>query len=136
MPSSGYRKGQIDGEEAGRAVDKGASSAMPNVDLAGGIYESVAQKDPVGEKTSGAGASIFDSSGAIGKQFTTEGALGGAAQKVGGPFAAQGMIGKQFTDRGAIGGTVQDAMGDRKKKQPGHMGAEDLLPAAGRNSSR
>ncbi|KAI1486606.1 hypothetical protein F5X96DRAFT_673485 [Biscogniauxia mediterranea] len=118
MPSPGYRKGQVDGEEAGRAVDKGASSAMPNVDLAGGIYESGAQKDPVGEKTSGAGASsVFDSRGAVGKQFTTEGAVGGAAQKVGGPFAAQGAIGKQFTDKGAIGGTVQDVMGDNSKKE-------------------
>lgn len=33
-----------------------------------------------------------------------EGSIGGAAQKVGGPLAADGAIGKQFTDQGAVGG--------------------------------
>ena len=79
----------------------------------------------------------MDKEGAVGKQFTGEspgkcllsvrccvangpieqGALGGAAQKVGGPFDKEGMIGKQFTDKGAIGGTVQDTMGGTKEKK-------------------
>lgn len=44
-------------------------------------------------------------------RFAAEGAIGGAAQKVGGPFDAQGSIGKQFTDKGSIGGTVQEHLG-------------------------
>ncbi|KAK3938234.1 hypothetical protein QBC46DRAFT_390698 [Diplogelasinospora grovesii] len=57
----------------------------------------------------------FDSSGAIGKQFTENGALGGMAQKIGGPMDKEGMIGKQFTDQGSIGGTVQNMMGGKSK---------------------
>ncbi|KAI3332634.1 hypothetical protein F4824DRAFT_283382 [Ustulina deusta] len=78
----------------------------------------------------------FDAQGAIGKQFTgkvtpsrfylphkhfagsfigTEvGALGGAAQKIGGPLAKEGMIGKQFTTEGSIGGSVQSSVGGTK----------------------
>lgn len=37
-----------------------------------------------------------------------KGAIGGMAQQVGGPFDKNGVIGKQFTTEGAIGGTVQD----------------------------
>ncbi|KAF4446749.1 hypothetical protein F53441_9683 [Fusarium austroafricanum] len=57
----------------------------------------------------------MDEQGTVGKQFTTEGAIGGTAQKVGGPFDKEGMIGKQFTTEGSIGGTVQDKMGGEKK---------------------
>ncbi|KAI0506245.1 hypothetical protein F5B22DRAFT_473634 [Xylaria bambusicola] len=56
----------------------------------------------------------FDAEGTIGKQFTEQGALGGAAQKVGGPLDKEGMIGKQFTPEGSIGGSVQSAMGGTK----------------------
>jgi len=58
----------------------------------------------------------FDAEGAIGKQFTEKGALGGTAQAIGGPLAKDGAIGKQFTADGAIGGTVQDALGGTKNK--------------------
>lgn len=44
-------------------------------------------------------------------RFAAKGAIGGAAQNVGGPFDAQGSIGKQFTDKGSIGGTVQEHLG-------------------------
>ncbi|KAK0744947.1 hypothetical protein B0T21DRAFT_390132 [Apiosordaria backusii] len=57
----------------------------------------------------------FDSEGAIGKQFTEEGAIGSIGQSVGGPLSSEGVIGKQFTDKGAIGGTVQDVLGGTKK---------------------
>ncbi|KPM38511.1 hypothetical protein AK830_g8047 [Neonectria ditissima] len=56
---------------------------------------------------------VFDEQGAIGKQFTEQGALGGVAQKIGGPLDKEGMIGKQFTAGGSIGGSVQDAMGGK-----------------------
>ncbi|KAI1800101.1 hypothetical protein F4811DRAFT_557189 [Daldinia bambusicola] len=56
----------------------------------------------------------FDAEGSIGKQFTEKGALGGAAQKIGGPLDKEGMLGKQFTPEGSIGGTVQSALGGSK----------------------
>ena len=56
---------------------------------------------------------MFDSTGSIGKQFTSEGAIGGAAQKVGGPLHEQGAIGKQFTEQGSIGGTAQNLLGNK-----------------------
>ncbi|KAK4109731.1 hypothetical protein N656DRAFT_800644 [Canariomyces notabilis] len=59
---------------------------------------------------------VFDAQGAVGKQFTPEGAIGGMAQKVGGPMDKEGMIGKQFTEQGSIGGTVQNMMGGTSKK--------------------
>lgn len=46
---------------------------------------------------------------------TENGAIGGTAQKIGGPFDKEGMIGKQFTTEGSIGGTVQNNMGGEKK---------------------
>ncbi|KAI0433460.1 hypothetical protein F5Y09DRAFT_338678 [Xylaria sp. FL1042] len=58
----------------------------------------------------------FDAQGTIGKQFTEQGALGGAAQKIGGPLDKEGMIGKQFTTEGSIGGSVQSTMGGTKGK--------------------
>jgi hypothetical protein len=54
---------------------------------------------------------LFDSEGSIGKQFTSEGVLGGTAQAVGGPFDKEGIVGKQFTDQGTIGGSVQSMLG-------------------------
>ncbi|KAI1269228.1 hypothetical protein F5Y18DRAFT_423472 [Xylariaceae sp. FL1019] len=58
----------------------------------------------------------FDAQGAIGKQFTENGALGGIGQSIGGPIATDGMIGKNFTADGSIGGTVQDTLGGTKGK--------------------
>ena len=45
------------------------------------------------------------------------GALGGTAEKVGGPFDKEGTIGKQFTTEGGIGGKVQDTLGGTKEKK-------------------
>ncbi|KAK7991248.1 hypothetical protein PG988_000042 [Apiospora saccharicola] len=56
----------------------------------------------------------FDAQGAIGKQFTDKGAIGGTAAAIGGPLAKDGMVGKQFTTAGGIGGSVQNAMGGTK----------------------
>ncbi|KAI1492833.1 hypothetical protein F5X96DRAFT_667348 [Biscogniauxia mediterranea] len=44
--------------------------------------------------------SAMDSQGSIGHHFTSEGHIGGAADKVGGPFSKEGKIGKQFKDTG------------------------------------
>lgn len=74
----------------------------------------------------------MDEQGSVGKQFTgttvaswsarsnlifipEKGAIGGTAQKIGGPFDKEGVIGKQFTTEGSIGGTVQNNMGGEKK---------------------
>jgi hypothetical protein len=35
------------------------------------------------------------------------GSIGQIGEKVGGPFSSKGAIGKQFTTEGTIGGTVQ-----------------------------
>lgn len=92
---------------------------------------------PLGEKTTGTGGSVFDAAGSIGKQFTSaysisppclgsqeggvlmtniaEGAIGGAAQKIGGPLDQSGAIGKQFTTGGSIGGMVQGTLGGGMK---------------------
>ncbi|THV70220.1 hypothetical protein D6D28_05313 [Aureobasidium pullulans] len=42
---------------------------------------------------------------------TADGAIGQIGEKVGGPFSSQGSIGKQFTTEGSIGGTVQQNLG-------------------------
>ncbi|OIW28654.1 hypothetical protein CONLIGDRAFT_681599 [Coniochaeta ligniaria NRRL 30616] len=58
----------------------------------------------------------LDAKGAIGHAFTEKGAIGGTADKIGGPLAKDGMIGKQFTTEGSIGGTVQNAAGGTSAK--------------------
>ncbi|KAJ4228761.1 hypothetical protein NW757_014131 [Fusarium falciforme] len=58
----------------------------------------------------------MDAQGSVGKQFTEQGAIGGTAQKIGGPLDKEGMIGKKFTTEGNIGGSVQNAMGGGKKE--------------------
>ncbi|KAI1087467.1 hypothetical protein F5B19DRAFT_66037 [Rostrohypoxylon terebratum] len=55
--------------------------------------------------------SALDSQGSIGHQFSSEGKIGGTAQKVGGPFSKEGAIGRQFTDKGSVGGRVHDTLG-------------------------
>ncbi|KAI1009891.1 hypothetical protein LB503_011539 [Fusarium chuoi] len=57
----------------------------------------------------------MDEQGSVGKQFTENGAIGGTAQKIGGPFDKEGVIWKQLTTEGSIGGTVQNNMGGEKK---------------------
>ncbi|KAI0853787.1 hypothetical protein F5Y00DRAFT_269175 [Daldinia vernicosa] len=64
-------------------------------------------------------ASAFDTQGSIGHQFTSEGAIGGTANKIGGPFSKEGVIGRQFTDKGSVGGTVQDTVGRGNETRKG-----------------
>lgn len=42
-----------------------------------------------------------------------DGAVGGTAQQIGGPFDKQGAVGKHFNADGALGGTVQDKLGGK-----------------------
>jgi len=43
--------------------------------------------------------------------------LGSVPQKAGGVFDKEGAVGKQFTDKGAIGGTVDSMLGEKKGKK-------------------
>lgn len=51
---------------------------------------------------------MMDAHGAVGKQFTAGGAVGGVAQAIGGPLAEDGVIGKQvcLIRGGVLGGDV------------------------------
>jgi hypothetical protein len=40
-------------------------------------------------------------------RMTADGAIGKIGETVGGPFSSKGAIGKQFTTEGSIGGTLQ-----------------------------
>ncbi|KAJ9638405.1 hypothetical protein H2201_002671 [Coniosporium apollinis] len=102
----------MDGDDSHKAMAAGASSAKPNIDLTDSIHEDAKpREEPVGEKTTGGGPSVFSSEGAVGKQFTTEGMIGGMAQAIGGPLDKEGAIGKHFTESGSIGGSVQEHLG-------------------------
>ncbi|KAK5161014.1 hypothetical protein LTS14_000808 [Recurvomyces mirabilis] len=107
----------MDGDATRRTADAGASSALKHQDMTDGIHEDAKSMEgpPAGEKTTGVAGSIFDKDGAIGKQFTTGGAIGGTAQSIGGPLDAQGSIGKQFTTGGSVGGAVQSMLGESEK---------------------
>ncbi|KAI1652046.1 uncharacterized protein F4817DRAFT_321932 [Daldinia loculata] len=63
--------------------------------------------------------SAFDTQGSIGHQFSSEGAIGGTANKIGGPFSKEGIVGRQFTDKGSVGGTVQDTIGRGNETRKG-----------------
>ncbi|KAI0834255.1 hypothetical protein F5Y06DRAFT_307077 [Hypoxylon sp. FL0890] len=67
--------------------------------------------EPREDENSATRVSAFDSQGSVGHQFSSEGAIGGTAHKLGGPFSKEGVVGRQFTDKGSVGGTVQDTMG-------------------------
>jgi hypothetical protein len=49
-------------------------------------------QDPTGQKTQVTGTSAFTKDGAIDSVFKANGAIGGTADKVGGPFAKDGAI--------------------------------------------
>lgn len=104
----------MDGDQSAKTFDSGANSAIRNAEGSDSIHEASHQADAAGEKTSGTGASIFHKDGAVGRQFTTQGAIGGTAQNVGGPFAADGAIGKNFTAEGSIGGMVQQNLANKE----------------------
>ncbi|MCJ1352882.1 MAG: hypothetical protein MMC33_002866 [Icmadophila ericetorum] len=107
----------MDADNTAKTMEQGANSAMKGgTDLTEGIHESVNQIPAVGEKTTGTGNSMFDANqGSIGKQFNADGAVGGTAQKIGGPFDKEGMIGKHFNQDGAIGGTIQENLANKQQ---------------------
>lgn len=60
------------------------------------------------------GTSVFSKDGSVGKMFNPDGAIGGTAQKIGGPFDKEGSIGSQFKADGKIGGMVQQNLAEKK----------------------
>jgi len=97
----------MDGDHSAKSMEAGANSATKAMDMTEGIHEGASQGMGAGAKTTGHGTSMFSKEGAIGKQFTTDGMIGGTGEKVGGPISSKGVIGKNFTEQGAIGGSIQ-----------------------------
>ncbi|KAF8072443.1 hypothetical protein HT031_000102 [Scenedesmus sp. PABB004] len=85
-------------EAAARAT--GTDEAQPSV------VEKM--REGVGKVTERLGE-MFKDDGAVGKQFTPEGSVGGTAQEVGGPLDKEGPVGHAFTSEGAVGGNVERA---------------------------
>jgi hypothetical protein len=56
-----------------------------------------------------------------------DGAVGGTAQKVGGPFDKDGAIGKQFKESGAVGGTAQSAAETSQGEKPSAFDAKGMI---------
>ncbi|KAL8819094.1 MAG: hypothetical protein Q9191_007809 [Dirinaria sp. TL-2023a] len=105
----------MDGDHSAKIMEQGANSAMKDQELTSGIHESTNQIPAAGDKTQGAGTSIFSKEGAVGSMFTHEGAIGGTAQKIGGPLDKEGAVGKHFNADGKIGGMVQENLADKKQ---------------------
>ena len=99
----------MDADHSAKTLEQGANAAQTGgQDLTEGIHESVNQTPAAGDKATGHGTSMFSSRGAVGKQFTSGGAIGGTAQALGGPFDQQGAVGKHFTEHGSVGGTFEN----------------------------
>ncbi|KAI4280866.1 MAG: hypothetical protein L6R35_005811 [Caloplaca aegaea] len=96
----------MDGDHSAKTFEQGANSAMKDQEMTSG--------PAAGDKTQGTGTSIFSKDGAVGKMFNADGAIGGTAQKVGGPFDKQGAVGQHFNADGKIGGMVQENLADKK----------------------
>jgi len=63
-------------------------------------------------------SSLDKNKGSVGANFQPDGKVGQVGEKVGGPFSSDGAVGKEFTDKGSVGGTAQSAaeqmQGDKK----------------------
>ncbi|KAL8654922.1 MAG: hypothetical protein Q9226_003246 [Calogaya cf. arnoldii] len=107
----------MDGDHSAKTFEQGANSAQKDQELTSGIHESVNQVPAAGDKTQGTGTSMFSKDGAVGKLFNgnvADGAIGGTAQKIGGPFDKQGAVGSHFNADGKIGGMVQENLANKK----------------------
>ncbi|KAF2143439.1 uncharacterized protein K452DRAFT_317579 [Aplosporella prunicola CBS 121167] len=104
--------------ESTKAMHRGANAAIFSTEFTTALHEDAVDRaeSPLPSKMAanltGGPSPAFSAQGAVGKQFTPEGSVGGMAQKLGGPFDAKGAIGKQFTEQGSIGGMVQDGGSD------------------------
>ncbi|PMD25023.1 hypothetical protein NA56DRAFT_566227 [Hyaloscypha hepaticicola] len=101
----------MDGDSSARTLDASANSAIRNTEGIESIHEASHQSDPVGQKTQGKVTPVFHRDGAIGSMFKADGAIGGTADRVGGPFARDGVVGEKFNANGAIGGKIHESLG-------------------------
>ncbi|CAF9907723.1 MAG: hypothetical protein ALECFALPRED_003787 [Alectoria fallacina] len=109
----------MDGDSTAKSFEQGANSAVRENEMSSGIHESV--KQTASEKTTGTGTSMFSKDGTLGSMFNgtaspprTDGAIGGTAQKIGGPLDKEGSIGQHFNSDGKIGGMVQENLANKK----------------------
>lgn len=80
----------------------------------GNTHKAMDAQGAVGKQFTGK-STVFDKSILSCTDIVVEqGVLGGAAEAIGGPLSKEGAIGKQFTTEGSIGGTVQDKLGGKK----------------------
>lgn len=56
-----------------------------------------------------------------------DGSVGGKAQQMGGPFDKEGAVGKQFTTKGAVGGTAQSAAETAQGDKPSAFDAKGMI---------
>ncbi|CAF9918664.1 hypothetical protein IMSHALPRED_004370 [Imshaugia aleurites] len=104
----------MDGDHTAKSFEQGANSALKDTEMSSGIHESVKQTPAAGEKTTGTGTSMFSKDGPLGSMFNADGAIGGTAQKIGGPLDKDGSIGQHFNADGKIGGMVQENLANKK----------------------
>ncbi|KAH6666564.1 hypothetical protein B0J14DRAFT_603866 [Halenospora varia] len=104
----------MDGDATAKVMDKGANSAIRQAEGSDVIHESSRQIEPARQKTQGTGTSAFHKNCAIGSIFKADGAIGGTADKIGGPFSKDGAIGKNFNEDGNIAGTVHENLGNKE----------------------
>ncbi|CAD6581279.1 MAG: hypothetical protein ASARMPRED_000569 [Alectoria sarmentosa] len=86
----------MDADSTAKSFEQGANSAVRENEMSSGIHESIKQTPAAGEKT------------------TADGAIGGTAQKIGGPLDKEGSIGQHFNSGGMIGGMVQENLANKK----------------------
>ncbi|KAK5193020.1 Pre-mRNA-splicing factor [Exophiala xenobiotica] len=75
-----------------------------------------ASDDKKAGTSTGAGAPLLSSQGAIGSAFRADGAVGSVGESVGGPLSSGGIIGQHFTESGSVGGTINNMVGGAKKE--------------------
>jgi len=98
--------------DSAKAFEDGANKTTLNMDQTEAVPESSVPKNTVGDNTNSTPA--FNKDGVVGSAFKADGAIGGMADKVGGPFSKDGSIGKNFNPDGAIGGTVHENLGKKE----------------------
>jgi len=107
----------MDKQDSHKGFVQGAISGKNASEFTDGIHESAKNPSIMGD-----GNSALDASGSVGGAFKPEGAVGGTAQKVGGPFDQKGTFGKHFTEDGALGGTAQQVADSAKGHSDGIQG--------------
>lgn len=56
-----------------------------------------------------------------------DGAIGSKIDKLGGPFSSEGAVGKEFTEKGAVGGAAQDVAEQVQGDKPSLFDAKGAI---------